>query len=200
MAIASGTSVGISRRVGTDPPAPVIVGLASCFYRADQPGTEYELWRDDDYRVVERIMPTAFDSCLAQGASLDCAGLFNHDPNCLLGRTTSGTMTLRKTSAGLEYTIAPSNTSVGRDVIASIERGDLRGSSFSFTVNDQGQRFVRTGKLVVREILSVERLYDVGPVTFPAYGSATTGMGRSRSAPRNRYDAIVRLREIEANL
>ncbi len=55
----------------------------------------------------------------------------------------------------------------------------MDGSSFSFNVLKQ--TFVRgTGSYDVREIHDVE-LYDAGPVTFPAYTSATSELaGKSK--------------------
>jgi HK97 family phage prohead protease len=163
----------IEMRVGTDPPAPVIVGLASVFYQKDDAGTEYSLWDYDDDRCVERVMSSAFDEVLK--ANVDCAGLFNHDPNQLLGRTSAGTMKLEKTSAGLRYSITPPDSPLAKGVVESIQRGDLKGSSFSFSIKGDGQRWVRQGKLCVREIHSVDQLVDCGPVTFPAYASTSTG-------------------------
>lgn len=157
---------------------PAIVGLASVFYDPNDDGTEFELFNDDDgdgsgYRVVERITPTAFDDVLKRG--VDVMALHNHNPDRLLGRTSSGTLQLQRTAAGLGYRITPPESPMARDVIASIERGDLRGSSFSFDCKGDGQRITRQGKLVVREILSVSRLGDVGPVSCPAYQATTTG-------------------------
>ena len=50
----------------------------------------------------ERIAPGAFDDALKKA---DVRALFNHDPNCILGRTTAKTLTLRSTKAGLEYDV-----------------------------------------------------------------------------------------------
>lgn len=158
-------------RVGTD--YPLIVGTGAVFYNSADPGTEYVLWDDDSGKCVERIMPTAFDAVLQGGA--DVCGLCNHDPNFLLGRTSAGTMRLEVTGKGLRYSITPPDSPLAKGVVQSIQRGDLRGSSFSFTVDKQGQRWTKQGGLTVREIHSVSGLYDVGPVTFAAYGSTTAG-------------------------
>jgi HK97 family phage prohead protease len=164
-------AVALEKRVGTD--YPYIVGLASVFYQKDDPGTEYELWSYGDERAVERIMPGAFDEVLKAGS--DCVALFNHDPNQLLGRTSAGTLKLEKTAAGLRYQITPPDAPLAKGLIASIERGDLRGSSFSFTCTRDGQKWITQGQQTVREIHSVERVYDVGPVVFPAYDATTAG-------------------------
>ena len=169
-------NVSVECRAGR---APVIQGYAAVFYRADDPGSEFELW--DDF--VERIEPDAFTASL-EGA--DVRGLVNHDPSQRLGRTAAGTMRLTVDERGLRYEIDPPDTQVGRDTITSIRRGDLDGSSFSFNVNPGGARMTREGVKSVR-ILTDVTLFDVGPVTFPAYQSATSEV---RAANNQDMDAL----------
>lgn len=149
---------------------PRIIGYASVFYDGS-PETEYQLWSD----AVERIMPGAFDAAIK--SEQDVRGLFNHDPNLLLGRTAAGTLALDTDATGLRYVIEPGETSVARDVVEHVRRGDLTGSSFAFRVVDERWRVeqVNGRDLEIREILGVD-LYDVGPVTFPAYEASTTGL------------------------
>lgn len=140
-----------------------ITGYASVFYDGS-PGTEFTLGRAGGQLYVERIMPTAFDASLADGA--DVVGLFNHDPNLVLGRTSAGTMQLRKDTVGLHYEIKAGNTTIAKDVMKHQARGDIRGSSFGFRVTNE-DTIHEDGKHV-RQIHAVE-LVDVGPVTQPAY-------------------------------
>lgn len=142
-----------------------ILGYASVFYDGTE-GTEYALWED----MKERIMPGAFDDALSNPD--DVRGLFNHDPNQILGRTSAGTLALSVDAKGLFYEIEPGDTSFAHDVIESIKRGDVDGSSFAFRVLDEELK-KQDGKYV-REITRVG-LYDVGPVTYPAYEAATSG-------------------------
>ena len=145
-----------------------IVGYAAVYYRADDPGTEYTLWGDN----VERIMPGAFDRAIGED---DTVGLFNHDSNLVLGRRTAGTMRLTVDDRGLRYEIDPPDTQVGRDVVASLSRGDVNGSSFGFRIDHEEWISEGDGVSNVRLIRGVE-LFDVGPVTFPAYTSTAAGM------------------------
>ncbi len=108
----------------------------------------------------------------------DCRGLFNHDPNHVLGRASSGTLRLEQDGKGLRYEIDLPDTQAARDLATSIERGDVDGSSFAFDVDGQTFRSSRddSGNItVVREVTSVT-LYDVSPVTYPAYSGSTVGM------------------------
>jgi hypothetical protein len=140
-----------------------ISGYAAKFYREDDPGTEFRLWDG----AVERIAPGAFDT------GDDVRALFNHNPDIVLGRNTSGTMRLSVDDVGLRYEIdAPANA-VAASVIESIQRGDVDGSSFGFRVNTDGAEWRTEGALEVRWLRSVTT-YDVGPVTYPAYKSATS--------------------------
>ena len=158
----TGLPVGVENRADG---APVIVGYASVFYSAGDPGTAYRMWDD----IEERIMPGAFDRALKEGD--DVRGLFNHDASQVLGRTKSGTVRLSVDAKGLRYEIEPPDTQAGRDVVKLIERGDVSASSFGFIPEDTTYREEkREGEsaLYVIERNSV-RLFDVSPVTFPAY-------------------------------
>jgi HK97 family phage prohead protease len=147
-----------------------VTGYAAVFYRDGDPGTEYRLGPD----VVERIAPTAFQRALQE--KHDARALFNHDPNMLLGRASAGTLRLSVDQRGLRYEIDIPDTNVGKDVATSIARGDLSGSSFAFRINGKGgQRFEKGKEQDVRNILDVD-LFDVGPVTYPAYEGTTTGL------------------------
>jgi HK97 family phage prohead protease len=147
-----------------------IVGYAAVFYRAGDPGSQYELYSD----LWERIMPGAFDRALRED---DVRGLFNHDPNQLLGRNKAGTLTLSVDATGLRYEIpCDSDSGLHKDVARMLERGDLSGSSFSFSLGEQGNVVWREeGGITIREIHGV-RLWDVGPVTFPAYEATSAGL------------------------
>ena len=100
----------------------------------------------------------------------DTRGLFNHDPNYLLGRTTSGTLRLSVDERGLAYEIDTPDTLTIRDlVVAPIARGDMSGSSFAMRVAPGGDTWHEEDGVVVRTIYKVAELRDVGPVSFPAY-------------------------------
>lgn len=130
----------------------------------------------------EIIMPGAFQRALKEGQDVRC--LFNHDPNYILGRTKSKTLTLSEDANGLMYDCEAPATEIARSILTSIERGDVDGSSFGFTVRkqewieekDEEGRFITT-----RKILDAD-LFDVSPVVFPAY-DGTTSEARSRMFP-----------------
>jgi len=136
------------------------------------------------FRFVEIIDPTALD----EADLSDVIGVFNHDADQLLGRTTNGTLTLTRTQdGGLAYRIPydaedPDHVRVMRKIV----RGDVVGSSFMFTCEEDSWEEEKTadgGSLYVRTVLEIEAVYDVCPVTNPAYAD-------SKAAQRS-HDAYV---------
>ena len=114
----------------------------------------------------EIIAENAFENVLND----DVRALINHDPSLLLARTTSGTLNLEQTKKGIQYSFDVPDTTYGRDLIISMERGDITQSSFAFTIEDDSWETTEDGE--VRTINKVKQLYDVSPVTYPAYPDA----------------------------
>ena len=108
----------------------------------------------------------------------DVRALLNHDPNFVLGRTTSGTLRLKTDDIGLEYEIDLPDTQAARDLAVSIERGDISQSSWAFNImysdEERGDRWIEeTDGKRYRTITKVERVFDVSPVTYPANPDTT---------------------------
>jgi HK97 family phage prohead protease len=140
--------------------SPKLVGHASVF---DQETTILGLWR-------EKVARGAFAKTIKEQ---DIRALFNHDPNVVLGRKSAGTLDLSEDAKGLATVIRPPDNEWGRPVVDAIKRGDVSGMSISFRIVRQEWRFPdeaerAAGVLPSRTILEA-KLYDVGPVTFPAF-------------------------------
>jgi len=124
-------------------------------------------------QVVETINARALDNADLS----DVVGLFNHDSNVILGRSGANTLTLtRSETGGLSYSIPYDATDPDHvRVMRKLEKGELSGSSFQFDVPDtKGAVVVRrktegTTEIIEAEVMQIRKLYDVGPVTFPAY-------------------------------
>lgn len=179
----TGAAAGVEVRAAASGPG-LVAGLAAVFYDPNDPGTRFMLWDD----VEERVLPGAFDRALRERD--DVRALVDHDPSRIIGRTTAGTARLAVDAKGLRYEADAPDTQVGRDIVTSIKRGDVTGSSFGFSVlSDQVKRETRNGNpYYIREILDV-RLYDVSPVSFPAYDS--TSVGARSGLPAEVRAAIV---------
>jgi HK97 family phage prohead protease len=125
----------------------------------------------------EKIAPGAFTDAIKDG---DTRALKNHDPNLILGRSTSGTLQLTENKIGLKFNIDIPNTTTGKDTLEEVRRGDITGCSFAFTVASETWENQEDGS-ILRTINKVDKLFDVGPVTYPAYPD-TTVAARSLSA------------------
>lgn len=154
----------------------------------------------------EVIAPGAFSRALdelSQGKQ-DVRSLFNHDANYVLGRTARngnpGTLILREDSKGLwtETTPPEAGKSPHADsVVESIRRGDVSGMSFAFTVKKQEWEFFDLGadKMDRRTITEIGTLYDIGPVTYPAYDQTSVGLRMKGDAKKEHDEARNRWQE-----
>jgi HK97 family phage prohead protease len=110
---------------------------------------------------TEIIAPGAF----AKSLSDDVLALVDHDPARLLARTRSKTLRLSEDSKGLAFDLDLPATSVGNDVLALAERGDLGGMSFGFTIARDGETWDGT-----RRTLRAVDLREISVVSaWPAY-------------------------------
>lgn len=125
---------------------------------------------------VEKVDRGAFNKTIKEA---DVRALFNHDSNYVLGRNRSGTLELSTDDSGLYYRINPPNTTFARDLMESMDRGDISHSSFAFyTLRDDWG--ITEQEFPLRTLLEVS-LVDVSPVTYPAYLDSDSGLGRSAS-------------------
>jgi len=124
----------------------------------------------------EVIEPGAFDHLLARKRQ-DVVALWNHETGSLLGRTTSGTLRLWSDDKGLRYEIDPPETTLARDLLTLVRRGDISGSSFAFTVAEGDERYVQEEDgSTTRYIRKASNLYDVSLVTQPAYDATAVSV------------------------
>ena len=143
----------------------VIVGHAAVF---DQLSEDLGGFR-------EKIAPGAFAETLKAGD--DVRALFNHNADYILGRTRSGTLRLEENMHGLAIEIDAPDTQFARDlVLAPMERGDISQMSFAMAVQGQSWDELPDGSWI-RTITKV-RLYDVSPVTYPAYPQTDVQLAR----------------------
>lgn len=142
----------------------VLVGHAAVF---DQWTTLYE---SNAYVWREVIRPGAFANALREAP--DVPALWNHRSECLLGRTTSGTCRVSEDSRGLAVEIDLPDTTLGRDLATLMDRGDVSRMSFAFVARAGGQKVTireENGRVIEERELTDLDLYDVSPVTTPAY-------------------------------
>lgn len=136
----------------------------------------------------EKIAPGAFTRTLKNA---DVRALFNHDSNYVLGRNTSGTLTLSEDLQGLAIQIEPPDTSWARDLIVSMQRGDINQMSFQFSAIKDGWESGEDGGQI--RTLKEVKLYDVSVVTFPAYPQTDVSVRELLAEAGINYDRIAEI-------
>ena len=141
----------------------ILSGYAARFNSRSSPIGQY---------FVETIERDAF----ASTDMTDVPALFDHDSSKILGRTTAGSLRLTVDEQGLRYEVDldlldPDAISAQRKLATK----KVTGSSFAFTVGDDNWEQGDDG-LWLRTIKRIDRLYDVGPVTYPAYPAASAAL------------------------
>jgi len=116
---------------------------------------------------IEYVRPGAFKRSL-QSNRADPMALVHHLPHLVLGRRSAGTLRLSEDSKGLQFEVDLPDTGTARDLLVSVERGDIRGASFAFTIAPQGDRWNVQGDLVTRDLLDVD-LHEITITPTPAY-------------------------------
>lgn len=130
------------------------------------------------------------------GADLtDVRFLVNHNTDMIpLARSRrnngNSTMTLTVVPEGLdiEAVIDTENNATARELKSAIERGDLSGMSFMFSINDEEWEDLESDH-PTRHIRKIGSVVEVSGVTFPAY-DATTINARSKEALESARKAV----------
>ena len=128
----------------------------------------------------------------------------HHNREKVLGSTRAGTLKLQDTETGLYCEIIPPANSYGKDIVESVQRGDLDGMSFRFnTIKDSWDH---VGGEDVRTLEQIN-IGEVSIVSEPAYPDTTIALrelkklqesqqdNQARSIDRDR--ARLRLAELE---
>lgn len=163
---------------------PIIEGHAAVFDSLSQ-----ELGRMFPFK--EKIQRGAFKDSLEKD---DIRALWNHDPNYVLGRNRANTLELSESEKGLKVRIQPPDTAWARDLVTSIKRGDISQMSFGFTVEKEDWT-VENGE-DIRTLRQV-KLFDVSPVTFPAYLQTDVGVRAMDSYKQHKADQERQTKEKE---
>jgi len=154
--------VPMDLRAAEDDEDTKITGYAAVFDKESEP-----LF----FGMKERVRQGAFSESIERD---DIRALWNHNPNYVLGRNKSGTLSLEEDDEGLYVEIDPPDTQWARDAVASIERGDVDQMSIGFQIINEERE--RGEDDEVTYILTEVKLFDVSPVTFPAYPDTSVGV------------------------
>ena len=119
---------------------------------------------DEERGFKEVISRTALTDTFMKDVPLK----YNHmDSFLILARTKNKSLVLEVDNIGLKVRAELIDTHSNEDVYKMVRSGLLDKMSFAFTVKKQS--WDRSGKIPVRRIESIDRLYDVSVVDLPAY-------------------------------
>ncbi|MGW5259682.1 HK97 family phage prohead protease [Microbispora sp. NPDC004025] len=169
-------------------------------------GVWYEINSWYEGRFLERVLPGAFTKTIAERGDR-VKILFNHGTDFFIGDKILGVPeVLEERSDGAYAEVPLLDTSYNRDLIPGLAAKGY-GSSFMFNVTDELWNYDpepsehNPDGLPERSILQV-RLFEAGPVTWPASHAATAGLRsigmtdwygeQLRSRDRDRHEALVR--------
>jgi hypothetical protein len=165
-----------------------IRGYGALYYDGTE-ATEYNI---GGY-FITRFMPGSF----ALDGGEDIRAFFNHDANIVLGRTSSGTLSLSLDNKGLYYDIVLPDTQSARDIYASVQRGDISGASVTIIPKTGGDNTYKQGEVYIRELHAVE-LLEVGPVTVPAFDNTSAIAASANDMGADKVIEDYQRREFEA--
>jgi HK97 family phage prohead protease len=148
----------------------------------------------------EKIAPGAFTEAIAQD---DVRSLFNHDSSLVLGRNKAKTLRMKEDDEGLLTVTDVPDTTVGRDLLISVDRGDITGMSFAFRMLKEEWDNEDEDETPIRTLTKV-KLFDISVVTYPAYPDTSVGVRsldnwlKNEGAVRSRARAMkMRLRLLD---
>lgn len=129
---------------------------------------KFNRWSQDLGGWKEQLSPGCFSEALKKS---DPVCLFNHDSNLILGRTSACTLEVKEDRVGLFFTcsLLPFD-SMAYGLARRIDRRDIHQCSFCFSLAEDEWKFAKNyGDLDERTVVKVAELFDVSPVTRPAY-------------------------------
>jgi HK97 family phage prohead protease len=179
---------GLELRDGDAAGMPTMFGHFALFNR----WTEIDSWFEGNF--MERIAPGAFRKTIAENRD-QVKVTFQHGQDPQFGDKPLGPIeTLEEDRTGGFYEVPLLDTAYNRDLIPGLEAG-LYGASFRFEVmreefNQEPDASDSNPKGLPERTLKEIRLYEFGPVTFPAYAEADAQL-RSLT-DRFTFDAIER--------
>ena len=132
----------------------------------------FDSWSEDLGGFREKIAKGALDGVIERS---DIFALMDHRrERGILARCKRGdqvSLRLNVTDEGLDYEFEAPETDLGNELLSCLERGEIDGSSFAFTVLEDN--WERNGNTYERTITKIDELYDVSPVYSPAYSQTT---------------------------
>ena len=122
----------------------------------------------------EIILPQAIEGVLERS---DVFALLSHQKERgVLARSDrgQGSMKLDVDEKGVRYSFEAPTFDLGNELVQGIERGDIKSSSFGFTVNKEGQKVIRNKDgSYLRTIVQFNQIHDMSPTYRAAYSDTS---------------------------
>jgi HK97 family phage prohead protease len=135
-------------------------------------------------------------SAFAGSLDNDIRALVEHQPTLLLGRTSSNTLTIREDNQGLLIEIDPPDIQSARDLMVSIERGDIKGMSFGFSVPAGGDKWDYDQSPPLRTVTRAI-LHEITVTSMPAYKATDVAVAMRSLLLGQSYNQRQRLELLE---
>lgn len=145
-------------------------------------GAVFNTLSEELWGFREQVAPGAFAESIEKD---DIRALIDHIPAFIIGRNVAGTLTLSEDDQGLLYEVSPPDNTNGRNIVESVRRGDVSQSSIGFYTLDES--WEKKDGIIIRTLSKIQ-LFDVSPVTYPAY--PTTSVDMRSLWPEGRPDQI----------
>ena len=131
-------------------------------------------------QFMERIAPGAFSKTISENTS-QMRVLFNHGSDPSIGDKVLGPIgSLTEDKTGARYEVPLFDTAYNAELLPGLRAG-VYGASFRFTVMreeivEEPDPSEANPRGLPERTIQEARVMEFGPVTFPAYGSATAGV------------------------
>lgn len=158
------------------------LGTMSGHYSVTNQWTHIRSWYEGDF--MERIAPGAATKTIAEhfaAAQPRVKVLYDHGHDPHIGNKVLGSIdALEEDDEGTRFEVGVFDTTYNRDLVPGLVAG-VYGSSFRFSVikdewNEEPGVSSHNPQGLPERTITEYRLYEFGPVTFPAYAGATAGM------------------------
>jgi HK97 family phage prohead protease len=132
---------------------------------------KFNLLSEDLGGFREKIKPGAFKNALGKS---DVRALIDHKSELIVGRK-GVNLTLKEDDVGLfmELTEPPNRSARFDQLAGDIDSGLITQQSFGFTLKSDTWDEDKEAGTVTRTLNEIEELFDVSPVTYPAYPDTT---------------------------
>jgi len=139
-----------------------------------------KIWDDEE----EEFLPASGTETIAQD---DIRAVWNHNNDIVLGRKSAGTLIISEDESGVPVKIICPDSPEGRSKYESVRRGDVIQMSFAFrSLDETWSKRVENDRHIYKRTVKKYRLFEVSPVTFPAYENTTIQARCKQMAERNR--------------